>query len=167
MSDSDRLLSNHVIDQARPHLHPDHFAGSPAEYTPPTAGLARVADRVIGSPSGARHSASECDLDGCEGALECSHAASRGEGASHPALPAVARRLTRHGGGRADEGGQGWGGGVLGPGEDERGGLGIIDGDSDQVAAELAADGGGENGDHAAQGDEVEKLHKVVDLGSV
>jgi hypothetical protein len=79
----------------------------------------------------------------------------------------VARRPARHGGGRADEGGQGRGGGALGPGEDERGGLGIVDWDSDQVVAELAADGGGKDGDHPAQGDEVEKLPKVVDLGSV
>ncbi len=87
--------------------------------------------------------------------------------ASHPAclpaLPAVARRLARHGGGRADEGGKGWVGGVLVSGEDERGGLGIIDWCRDQVVA----DGGGEDGDHAAQGDEVRKLPKAVDLGSV
>jgi hypothetical protein len=56
---------------------------------------------------------------------------------------------------------------VFGPGEDERGGLGIIDWDSDQVVAELVADGGGEDGDRAAQSDEVEKLPKVVDLWSV
>lgn len=56
---------------------------------------------------------------------------------------------------------------MLGPGEDERGGLGVIDWDSDQVVAELAADGGGEDGDHATQGDEVEELPEVVDLGSV
>ncbi len=56
---------------------------------------------------------------------------------------------------------------MLGPGEDERGGLGVVDRDGDQVVAELVADGGGEDGDHAAQGDEVEKLPEVVDLGSV
>lgn len=56
---------------------------------------------------------------------------------------------------------------MLGPGEDERGGLGILDRDGDQVVAELVADGGGQDGDRAAQGDEVEKLPEVVDSVSV